>query len=133
MRRTTTTPGALSHTDQPIWFQAACGLDPKADPSLDEVLEVRAERMAIVPALVDGLTEEDIRGRQCRGNRAPGYPTDPKRYDYRTCLWVLFNEEWEHHRFAVRDLELLETDSSAGSPKKPRTTTPKKRASKPNR
>lgn len=64
---------------------------------------------------------------------APGYPTDPKRYDYRTCLWVLFNEEWEHHRFAVRDLELLETDSSAGSPKKPRTTTPKKRASKPNR
>jgi hypothetical protein len=119
----------LSHTDQPIWFQDACGLDPKADPSLDEVLEVRAERMAIVRTLVDGLTNEDI-GRRCRGNRAPGYPTDPKRYDYRTCLWVLFNEEWEHHLFAGRDLELLEQDPSAGSSKKPRTTAPKKRAPK---
>jgi len=70
---------------------------------------------------VDGLTEEDMT-RRCRGNRSPGYPTDPKRYDYRTCLWVLFNEEWEHHLFAVRDLELLEQDPSAGSPKKPKTT-----------
>ena len=119
-------PAGLSHTDQPIWFQDACGLDPKADPSLDEVLEVRAERMAIVRTLVDGLTNEDI-GRRCRGNRSPGYPTDPKRYDCRTCLWVLFNEEWEHHFFAVRDLELLEQDPSAGSSKKPRTTAPKKR------
>jgi hypothetical protein len=123
--------GGVPHTDQPIWIQAARGLDLKADPSLDEVLEVRAERMAIVRALVDALTDEDMT-RRCRGNRSPGYPTDPKRYDHRTCLWVVFNEEWEHHRFAVRDLELLETDPSAGSPKRPKTTAPKKRASKPS-
>ena len=81
--------------------------------------------MALVRALVDGLTDDDIT-RRCRGNRSPGYPTDPKRYDYRTCFWVLFNEEWEHHLFAVRDLERLEQDPSAGSPKKPKTTAPKK-------
>ena len=24
------------------------------------------------------------------------------------CLHVILNEEWEHHRYAVRDLEVLE-------------------------
>ena len=119
--------GGLASSDLPPWYQAACGLDPSADPTLDEVLTARAERMAIVRHLVDGLGDEDIE-RRCRANRSKGFPADPRRYDYRTCLWTVFGEEWQHHRFAVRDLDLLERDPSAGSTTKPKTTAPPKSA-----
>ena len=29
------------------------------------------------------------------------------------CLRVILNEEWEHHRFAVRDLDVIETLTGA--------------------
>jgi hypothetical protein len=27
-----------------------------------------------------------------------------------SCFWRMVNEEWEHHSFAVRDLEVLENE-----------------------
>ena len=41
---------------------------------------------------------------------APPWEGD-QRLDVLTCLRVILNEEWEHHRFAVRDLDLIETGS----------------------
>ena len=31
----------------------------------------------------------------------------------RSCLHVILEEEWEHHRFAVRDLDAIEAGSGA--------------------
>ena len=40
--------------------------------------------------------------------RGPRNPWDPDhRMSVRECLHVVLNEEWEHHRFAVRDLDTL--------------------------
>jgi hypothetical protein len=30
-----------------------------------------------------------------------------------SCLYVLLNEEWEHHRYAVRDLDAIDGTSDA--------------------
>ena len=84
---------------------AALGMDLDADPSLAEVLAVRADRMALVRRLVDGLTGEEM-GRPCHRSPAPGYPEEDRAVA--ECLAVVMEEECEHHRFATRDLALLE-------------------------
>ncbi len=42
---------------------------------------------------------------------------NPHNPDYQettlSCLHVIFQEEWEHHRYAVRDLDAIETESDA--------------------
>jgi hypothetical protein len=44
--------------------------------------------------------------RVCVPPEAPGHPNHPR--PVIACLHVILNEEWEHNRYAVRDLELLE-------------------------
>jgi hypothetical protein len=37
-------------------------------------------------------------------------PHDPERRETTlSCLHVILEEEWEHHRYAVRDLDAIET------------------------
>ena len=43
---------------------------------------------------------------------APAYPETT-----RSCLHVILEEEWEHHRFAVRDLDAIA--AGAGGPGEP--------------
>jgi hypothetical protein len=76
-----------------------------ARPSWEEVLEARADRMAVVRALVDGLTDADL-GRGCPRSPAPGYPEGER--PVWECLSVVMEEECEHHRYATRDLAVLE-------------------------
>ena len=76
-----------------------------ARPSYAEVLTVRADRMALVRRLVDGLTDAEL-GRACSRSPAPGYPEEPRPVG--ECLGVVMDEECEHYRFAVRDLVVLE-------------------------
>ena len=39
-------------------------------------------------------------------------PHDPERAEtVRSCLHVILKEEWDHHRYAVRDLEAIEAKS----------------------
>jgi hypothetical protein len=42
---------------------------------------------------------------------------NPHNPDYQettlSCLHVILEEEWEHHRYAVRDLDAIETESDA--------------------
>ena len=37
---------------------------------------------------------------------APGWP-HPNAYPVRECLLTVLNEEWQHHQYAVRDLDIL--------------------------
>jgi hypothetical protein len=82
------------------------GIDPAADPSLDEILEVRQERMNEVRQTIGTLTPEEL-GRVCLPPKTPGHPN--RSHTVRECLHVILNEEWEHNQYAVRDLESLET------------------------
>ncbi|WP_445257079.1 DinB family protein [Nocardioides aurantiacus] len=70
-------------------------------PSYDEVLAVRADRQARVRDHLAGLTEA--------GLASPARnPWDPAHdVTVRSCLHVALEEEWEHQRYAVRDLDAL--------------------------
>ena len=83
---------------------ASWGLDTTASPSLAEVLEVRRARMAEVKEVIAGLTAEEL-DRVCVPPDTTGHPTRP--HTVRECLRVILAEEYEHHRYAVRDLDLL--------------------------
>jgi hypothetical protein len=41
----------------------------------------------------------------------PGWPPYARGKSVLECVHVVLNEEWEHHRFCVRDLDLLESSS----------------------
>jgi DinB superfamily/Pentapeptide repeats (8 copies) len=71
-------------------------------PTYSQVLDARADRVAMVRDFLAGLTSDELAA--TRKN-----PHDP---DYQettlSCLHVILEEEWEHHRFAVRDLEAIQ-------------------------
>jgi hypothetical protein len=70
-------------------------------PEYDEVLAVRAERMTMVRDYLAGVTEADLAS--VRQNPwAPQYPETVL-----SCLHTILEEEWEHHRYAARDLSKL--------------------------
>lgn len=82
--------------------------DRDARPSLDAVLELRRDRMAGVRSYLDGLTEEmlDTRTKPIEG---PGWPPESASFPVRDCLLIILSEEWEHRRYAERDLAALES------------------------
>jgi hypothetical protein len=95
----------LTHTGYPPADAAALGVELAADPSYAEVMAVRADRMALVRRIVDGLTDADLE-RTCTRAPAPGYPDE--RRTVGRCLKVVMREECEHRRYAIRDLAVLE-------------------------
>jgi uncharacterized damage-inducible protein DinB len=83
--------------------------DIEARPSLDEVLALRADRMAGVRQVIEGLTDEQLAG-STTPVEAVGYPESAS-FPVRRCLAAIMIEEWEHHLFANRDLAVLEAGS----------------------
>jgi hypothetical protein len=81
------------------------GLDPDARPSLDQVLDLRRERMREVREVIAGATAEELE-RTCVPPGTPGHPR--KDHTVLQCLQVILQEEWQHRRYAVRDLEVLD-------------------------
>ncbi len=79
--------------------------DADARPSLDHVLALRAERLAIARDFFAGLTDELLAGQTSVSG--PGYP-EAGDYAVRRCLLAVLDEEWWHRRFADRDLSVLE-------------------------
>ena len=78
-----------------------------ATPSYDEVLEVRAGRVAMVRDFVATVTSDQLG--EPRKN-----PHDPEHQEtVLSCLHVILEEEWEHHRYAVRDLDAIKLKSGA--------------------
>ena len=70
-------------------------------PTYAEVLEARAERVAMVRDFIADVTADDLAAKHRN-------PHDP---DYQettlTCLHVILGEEWDHLRYAVRDLDAI--------------------------
>jgi hypothetical protein len=95
------------------WYPAAdaakLGIDLTAQPSFDEILAARADRMAVIRRIADGLTDAEL-GRICHRSPAPGYPDEESTVI--DCLGVVMEEEIEHYRFAIRDLAVLESSSA---------------------
>jgi hypothetical protein len=81
--------------------------DLGARPSLEEVLALRADRMATVRQVLAGLTDETLAG-MTEPVMEPGYP-EPGSFAVRRCLQAILSEEWEHRLYAERDFDALET------------------------
>jgi hypothetical protein len=79
--------------------------DRAARPSLDEVLALRRDRMTTVRTVVDGLTDESLDA-STEPVQAAGWPP-PRSFPVRECLLIVLGEEWEHRRYAERDLDAL--------------------------
>lgn len=98
-------PIGLPQSWYPAADASALGIDLSAQPSYDEILAARADRMAVMRRIVDGLTDDEL-GRPCRRSPAPGYPDEERAVI--ECVGVVMDEEIEHYRFATRDLAVLE-------------------------
>ena len=62
--------------------------------------------MSTVRQVIENLTDASLDGRT-EPVEGPGWPR-PRSYPVRECLLVILNEEWEHRRYAERDLDGLE-------------------------
>lgn len=95
---------------QPNVEYATDGNDPSVfapgTPPYAEVLEVRADHVAQVRDFLATVTADDLAA--VRSNPwEPAYPETTL-----SCLHTILEEEWEHHRFAVRDLDVLAARSA---------------------
>jgi hypothetical protein len=76
-------------------------------PSYAEVLEARAGRIAKVREFLARVTSGELTITRMN-------PHDPEHPETTlSCLHVILNEEWEHHRYAVRDLDAIEANYDA--------------------
>jgi DinB superfamily/Pentapeptide repeats (8 copies) len=73
--------------------------------SYDDVLAARAERVAMVRDFLAATTTEQL-AEPRPSPHAPDYSETVL-----SCLHTILEEEWEHHRYAVRDLDTIETTS----------------------
>ena len=74
-------------------------------PSYADVLEVRAGRVAMVREFLATVTADEL----ATTRRNPHEPSHPQ--TTLSCLHVILEEEWEHNRYAVRDLDAIEAKS----------------------
>ncbi len=76
-------------------------------PTYDEVLASRAEHVALVRDFIANVTADELEA--VRANPwAPEYPETTL-----SCLHTILEEEWEHHRYAVRDLAAIESRAAS--------------------
>ncbi|MHA7223129.1 DinB family protein [Arthrobacter sp. RHLT1-20] len=78
-----------------------------AAPSFSEVLQVRAGRGAMVRGFLATVTQDELSA----ARKNPWGPGQPE--TVLSCLHTILVEEWEHHRYATRDLEAIEAGSDA--------------------
>ena len=73
-------------------------------PTYAEVLEARSGRVAMVRDFLATVTP-DVLAAPRKNPHDPGRPET-----VRSCLHVILKEEWEHLRYAVRDLDAIEAE-----------------------
>jgi hypothetical protein len=74
--------------------------------SIDNVLAARADRTAMVREFLATVTDEVL-------DEERRNPHDPAAAEtVRSCLHVILQESWEHLRFALRDLDAIESSTS---------------------
>lgn len=77
-----------------------------AEPTFDEVLQARADRQAMVTTFLASATDDTL----AAPRRNPHAPEHAR--TVLSCLRTILEEEWEHHRYAVRDLDALAARSA---------------------
>jgi DinB superfamily/Pentapeptide repeats (8 copies) len=108
--------GAVLEMDQPIHPIGQADASFEADgrdmsifatvpPSYAEVLEVRAGRVAMVRDFLATVTSDELAAMR-RNPHAPEHQETVL-----SCLHVILEEEWEHHRYVLRDLGAIEAKS----------------------
>lgn len=106
-------PDALHPVGQPHAEYATDGYDlsvfSDAQPTYDEVLTVRAERQAMVRGHLASMDDDEL-ARLC-----PHPWSTEHQVSVLQCLQTIVGEEWEHLRYADRDLDALAAGPS-GSP-----------------
>lgn len=98
-------PLDLPWDEAPGWD--AIPWDRDVQPALAEVLELRAERQAMVGGVIGSLTDEQLASTVTRCE--PGWP-QATGFPVRECLRIVLNEEWEHRLYAERDLTTLQNE-----------------------
>ena len=83
---------------------ASWGLDPEANPSFQDMLELRRQRTDEVRQTIRDVTIEELE-RVCVPPETPGHPN--RAHTVRACLHVILNEEYEHNCYARRDLDTI--------------------------
>ncbi len=78
---------------------------PDEGPGLDEVLEVRTDRLGKIGEYLASATDDDLT-KIVTPPDATGHPQGQQQV--LACFRVLLNEEWWHHQYATRDLAVLE-------------------------
>ncbi len=81
-----------------------------AEPTFDVVLQARAERQAMVAAFLAAVTADTL----AAPRRNPHAPEHVK--TVLSCLRTILEEEWEHLRYAVRDLDALAAPPAPAAP-----------------
>jgi len=79
-------------------------------PSFTEVLRLRAERQTMVRGFLATVTPELL----AEPRPTPWSPDHEEPVVH--CLHVIFDEEWQHLRFALRDLDTQSREPSAAHP-----------------
>lgn len=74
-------------------------------PTYDQVLEARADRVGVVRDFLATVTADEL----AVPRRNPWAPDHEE--TTLSCLHTILEEEWEHHRYAVRDLDAIEAGS----------------------
>ncbi|MDQ3855656.1 MAG: DinB family protein [Chloroflexota bacterium] len=76
-------------------------------PSYAEVFEARADRVGMVRDFLSTVTSDELAATRTN-------PWSPEHQETTlSCLHVILHEEWEHLRFAVRDLDAIEAQPDA--------------------
>ena len=108
---------AIQHREQPYhrygepfsgWRDRAgrVGIELDAHPPYQDVLEMRADRVGMVRDYLTSVTDD----RLDEGGHQPFFVSHP--FTARDCLGIILNEEWHHHRYAVRDLDAISAQDS---------------------
>jgi hypothetical protein len=99
----------------PLGLDSAGAEDDGSDTSVDatvtvsfaEVLEAREGHVTMVRDFLATVTRDELAATR-KNPHDPDYPETTL-----SCLHVILEEEWEHHRYAVRDLDAIEAESGA--------------------
>jgi hypothetical protein len=82
------------------------GLDRTLTPSIDEVLAVREVQGAELARWLSGVTAGELSA-PAPVPAGSGWPPYARGRSVLECVRVVLDEEWAHHGFCVRDLDLL--------------------------
>lgn len=91
-------------------YREAHGIDLSLDPDLDEIVSVRDAQTTELEAWLGEVTE----ARLAASAPVPDddvWPPYARGRSVRRCLGTVLTETFEHHRFCVRDLDLIEAQA----------------------